>query len=456
MNLNNMKNPYARPAPKNMQPMSKVAQKQFSNKAAARAAADKNRQLKKDDDKIRKIQNNKYIEHEHLDKIGEIALHYGFTPMKSPEIKKTDVDSCKAFADHDYIDDEEDHAQLPLHAEEKVALLRMYAEGNMQSMPQPIMLYFKDSFRRKESSRYHRYADLEIMGNSKSIAEATLIHVARIMLSEEGYNNISVDINSIGDKDSINKFNHDLTAHYRKHINDMHPECRQLFKKDPFVLLTCQNDKCKKINETAPKSLNFLSEGSRNHFKETLEYLEVMEIPYRINNNLIGNRQYCTETIFTITNLNHAGKSDKTDEHKILAVGVRYDGLAKKIGMKKEIQGVGLSILVKGNKPDLRKEVKKTRRPQASFVQLGFESKLLSLGVLELLRTAKVPVYQALAKDRLGAQVSTIEKNHIPLTIIMGQKEAIEKCVIVRDTETHAQNSVPLQELADYMRKLDL
>ena len=70
MNLNNMKNPYAQPAPKNAQPMSKAAQKQFSTKAAARAAADKNRQMKKDDDKIRKIQNNKYIEHEHLDKIG--------------------------------------------------------------------------------------------------------------------------------------------------------------------------------------------------------------------------------------------------------------------------------------------------------------------------------------------------------------------------------------------------
>jgi len=36
--------------------------------------------------------------------------------------------------------------------------------------------------------------------------------------------------------------------------------------------------------------------------------------------------------------------------------------------------------------------------PQTSFVQLGFESKLLSLGVLELLRQAKIPVYQASPK----------------------------------------------------------
>jgi histidyl-tRNA synthetase len=65
-----------------------------------------------------------------------------------------------------------------------------------------------------------------------------------------------------------------------------------------------------------------------------------------------------------------------------------------------------------------------------------------------------VAVYQSLAKDRLGAQVSMIEKNRIPFTIIMGQKEAMEKSVIVRNTETHAQDTVLLIELVEYMRKL--
>jgi len=459
---------------KNKNVKNKQSLKQPIKNAQSQRQAQKNAQLQsahrenqRSEDRSRALQKNKFIDHEHLDKIGEIALHYGFNPAKSPEIKKSDLDAAKNLIESDFIDDEENHDRLPLHVEEKVALLRMYAENNMHNMPQPVMMYFKDPFKKNSKSDpkgYHRYADLEIIGNSKSIAEATLIHVARVMLRDEGYENISVDVNSIGDKDSIAKFHHDLTGYYRKNINDMHPECRQLFKKDPFALLSCNNEHCRKINEGAPKSLSFLSESSRNHFKETLEYLEVLGIPYRINNNLIGNRQYCTETIFTIINADHAvaaeksekpasGKSGQGHDHKILAVGVRYDGLAKKIGMKKEIQGAGLSILVKGNKSELRKEVKKTKRPQASFVQLGFESKLLSLGVLELLRQARIPVYQALAKDRLGAQVSMIEKHHIPLTIIMGQKEAIEKCVIVRDTETHAQDSVLLCELADYMRK---
>ena len=400
----------------------------------------------------------KFTVYEHLDKIGEIPVYYGFTPSQSPSIKKIDIDQAKSLLDGDYIDDEEEvRARLPLHVEEKIALLRMYQDENLYSLPQPVLLYFKEPFKGaiKKSSDYHRYCDLEVIGNSRSIAEATLIETAKIMLAEEGYKNICVEINSIGDKDSIARYTRDLTNFYRKNMNDMHPECRELLKKDAFDLLGCQNEKCRKLNEMAPRSMNFLSESSRQHFEEVLEYLEVLDIPYKINNHLIGNRKYCTETVFSITNSDYDKKTAKNGEHKILAIGVRYNGLAKKVALKRDVQGVGISLLIKGNHADLRKEIKKIKKPFASFVQLGFESKLLSLSVIESLRQVKIPLNLSLAKDRLGAQVSVVEKNCLPYYIIMGKKEAIDKTAIVRNIDTHAQDIVPLDELAKYMKKLE-
>src|SRR5579872_6725525 len=113
-------------------------------------------------------------------------------------------------------------------------------------------------------------------------------------------------------------------------------------KKDPFELLGCTNEKCRKMNEEAPRSMNFLSEASRIHFQEVLEYLEALGIPYKINNHLIGNRKYCTETVFSITNLDYQKSKARKGEHKVLAIGVRYDGLAKKINLKRDVQGVGI------------------------------------------------------------------------------------------------------------------
>ncbi len=396
----------------------------------------------------------KFIQYDHLDKIGEIAVYYGFTPMKSPGIIKQDLDAAKDILEGDYVDDEtERHGKLPLHAEEKIAVMRMYQEHDLQSLPQPVMMYFKDPCRGAiKKSGYHRYADLEILGSSGAIAEATLIQAARVMLMEQGYGSTAVEINSIGDRDSIARFARELTAYYRKNINSMTPECRQLMKRDVFELLASHAPGARELNEHAPRAMDFLSETSKRHLEETLEYLEALKIPYTINNALIGNRKYCTETIFTIVNTEIADKKGKLQ--RVLALGVRYNGLAKRLAMKRDIPGVGISLLVPDSDPRLRKPVKKMRRPVASFIQLGLESKLISLEIIESLRQVKVPLYLSLAKDRLGAQVSSVEKYHTPYIIVMGKKEAVERTAIVRKTETHAQEIVTLELLPKHMKKI--
>jgi histidyl-tRNA synthetase len=397
---------------------------------------------------------SKFINYDNLDKIGEVAVYYGFTPTKSPTVSKADIAVAKELIDNEQPHGDNDYpGNLSFHAEEKVALIRMYSEANMYDLPQPVMLYFKDPCKGSlKTAKYNRYADFEILGTSGSIAEATLIQAARSMLVEEGYKNIAVEINSIGDKDSIARFVRELTSYYRKHINEMTPECRQLFKQDPFSLLSSTDESCAMLNASAPRAMDFLSETSRQHLEETLEYLEALHIPYSINNGLIGNRSYCTETVFALINTD---ENRDSKEPRILAIGTRYNGLAKRLGMKRDVHGVGLSILIKGDNTDLRKTVLKMKRPIASFVQLGMDSKLLCLDIIERLRHANIPLYLSLAKDRLGAQVSSIEKYHTPYVIVVGKKEAVEKTAIVRHSDTHSQSIVPLSELQDYMKKIE-
>lgn len=401
-----------------------------------------------------KEKKTKFVPCDHLDRIGEIAIYYGFTPTKSPNITSADIDIAKDILENDSIADETSkHGRLPLHAEEKVALMRKYHDEDMQSLPQPILLYFKDPFKSPiKKSGYPRYAELEILGPSGSIAEATLIQTARTILAEEGYTNTTVQINSAGDRDSMAKFTRELTSYYRKNINSMPTECRQLFKDDPFELLSSNLESCKTLNEQAPKSMDFLSENSRRHLEELLEYFEVLNIPYTINNSLVANKKYFCETIFNIVKTED--EPNKKDQH-ILAVGMRYGGLSKRLGMKRDVQGVGISLLIKPQKAESRKPLAKVKRPIACFVQLGMESKLLSLGVIESLRQVKIPLKLSLAKDRLGAQVSSVEKFNAPYTIVMGKKEAVERNVIVRESETRAQEIVSLDDLPKHMKKLE-
>ncbi len=396
---------------------------------------------------------SKFITYENLDKIGEVAVYYGFSPMKSPAVSKQDIGLAKDLLENEYPHTPDDYpGNLSFHAEEKIALVRNYIENNMHALPQPVMIYIKDTYKGSlKGDKYNRYADLEILGPSGSIAEATLIQATKAMLAEEGFTNTCVEINSIGDKDSINKFVRELTQYYRKKINDMTPDARQLFKKDPLLLLSSKDPGCTEINASAPRAMDFLSESSRKHLEETLEYLEALNIPYTINNGLIGNKSFCTETIFAIIDAGTTGSKSQ----KILAIGTRYNGLAKKLNMKRDIQGVGMSLLIKGSKNDLRKTINKVKRPIASFVQLGIESKLLALNIIEMLRQSNIPLHLSLAKDRLGAQVSTVEKHKTPYVIVMGKKEAVDKTAIVRHVDTHSQDIIPIHELSKHMKKVE-
>ena len=56
----------------------------------------------------------------------------------------------------------------------------------------------------------------------------------KVVLSEEGYKNLRVDINCIGDKESINAYARELTNYARKFDADLSNELRQSIKKDVF------------------------------------------------------------------------------------------------------------------------------------------------------------------------------------------------------------------------------
>lgn len=395
---------------------------------------------------------NKFTVHKNLEVSGEIAIYYGFNPIDISEIKKIDIDNCKNLIDGDVIEDEgeEIHTLLPLHVEEKAAILRTYVEKNMISLPQPVMLYIKGQFknsREKKISSYPRYCDLEIVGSSRSISEAILIQTALVILTNEGYKDVCVEINSIGDKDSLARFTKELTNYYKKNIAEIPAHCREAFKRDVFELLNCTNEKCHTLKESAPKSITYLGEASRTHFKEVLEYLEALGIPYQINSNLIGNKKYCSETIFEIIDVSQKAKGQNT-----LALGVRYDGLSKKIGFKKELGGVGISLLIKRKNKEAKKTIK-IKKPTLYFIQLSFEAKCQSLKVIEILRQAKIPVYQSLGKDKMAAQIGVSEKLTITHTLLMGKKEAMEQSVIIRNMEHRSQETIPIKNLVSYLRK---
>jgi len=244
----------------------------------------------------------------------------------------------------------------------------------------------------------------------------------------------------------MNRFCRELANHYRKHISVLSNHCRQAMKTDIFKVYECDDEKCRPVHESAPNPINFLSELSRQHFREVLEYLESLDIAYKIHNGLICDRNMWTQTAFEIR---------EVETNTLLATGMRYNGISKKLGYRKEIGAVGVTVSYKKTKEEaLFNRNRPGKAPKVYFVQLGFEAKLKSLEVIEMLRKANIPLAQSIGKDKISGQIQSAENSKIPHTIIMGQKEARDNSVIVREMTTRHQETIPLAKLPEYLKKI--
>jgi histidyl-tRNA synthetase len=414
---------------------------------------------------MRDIMNQEYYNFQgFFEKAQEVAVYYGFKPIETPILEHEDVFTSGIGEGTDIIDKEiyslktkgGDH--LALRPEHTAPLMRAYIEHGMQNVPQPVLFYqYGPSFRHDnpQAGRFRQFwqFDLDSLGSDKSIMDALVIKAGMSILKEAGAENLSIDINSIGDKECRGAYIKELVSYYKKHLSSLPPIDRERLKKNPLRILDSKDPKTKEINENAPDSVSFLCASCKKHFKEVLEYLEEMGIQYNINKNLVRGLSYYTRTVFEV--IEEKGGEDGTPI--TIGGGGRYDYLARQIGSKKDVPAVGFSIGVdrvvssswyKKLAPRIMK------KPKIYFIQLGAEAKLKSLNIIEILRKAHIPIAQSLSKDSLGAQLAIAEKLQIPYALIFGQKEALEDSVIVRDMSNRSQNTVKLSKLLDYLKDI--
>ena len=414
---------------------------------------------------MRDLMNEEYYSFQgFFEKAQEVAVYYGFKPIETPILEHEEIFTTGIGEGTDIVDKEmytlktKGGDYLALRPEHTAPLVRAYIEHGMQNVPQPVMFYqYGPVFRhdKPQRGRYRQFwqFDLDSLGNDKSIMDALVIKAGMTILEEAGATNLTIDINSIGDKECRNVYLKELTGYYRKHISNLPSIDRERLKTNPLRILDSKEEKTKEINEGAPDSVSFLCVSCKKHFKEVLEYLEEMDISYNINKNLVRGLSYYTRTVFEI--IETGGGEDGTS--LTLAGGGRYDYLARLIGSKRDVPAVGISIGVDriiGSIWYKKLTPRILKKPKIYFIQLGSEAKLKSLNIIEILRKAHISIAQSLSKDSLGSQLAIAEKLAIPYAIIFGVKEAIDNSVIVRDMSNRSQDTVKLDKLLEYLKEL--
>jgi histidyl-tRNA synthetase len=413
---------------------------------------------------MRDIIDEKYYQFQgFFEKAQEVAVYYGFKPIETPIVEQEEVFTSAIGVGTDVVDKEMytlrtkggDH--LAIRPEHTAGLMRSYIEHGMQSLPQPLLFYsYGPSFRHDnpQKGRYRQFYqfDMDVLGSEKSILDALVIKTTWTILEEAGAKDLSVDINSIGDKDCRASYIRELTNYYKKNMSILPAIDRERLKTNPLRILDSKEEKTIELNQNAPDTLSHLCPACKKHFKEVLEYLEEMEIPYTINKCLVRGLSYYTRTVVEIMITD-----EETGKKITIAGGGRYDYLGKQLGSKKDVPAVGIAIGVDRvvEAPWFAKLAPRiSKKPKIYFIQLGFDAKLKSLNVIEILRKGKIPIAQSISKDNLSTQLATAERLGMRYAIIFGQKEALENSVIFRDMSNRSQDTVKITKLLEYIKNL--
>lgn len=371
------------------------------------------------------------------------AIYFGFKISEPKEVLTEDIRLAKTlYKEKGFLHDN----LFPI--EELVANLRHFKEREEDSMSPMLAIHegvASGSHTKHRNKTGEELISLHILGVETSIAEALAIKTTEAILHENGYKNVYFKINDLGGKTAQNKFSKEGTAYFRKYIVNLTPDDRQLFKESLHQLITKTKNIDDELFQNSPKPMDFLGDETRKNLSELLEFLEALETPHEINGFLLGEPNYSSDTVFEV--------SDEATG-KILGYGTRYDLLARKIGIRKDIPALSVLIRVKKTKTAGAKTIQKVKEPSLFLIQVGYTAKIKALKIIDDLRKAGIAVKHAIYRDKLSSQIIYAKKYPHDYDLIIGHKESIENSVIVRDSQGRSQRTVKISDLVEHLKGL--
>ncbi|KKR85503.1 MAG: Histidine-tRNA ligase [Candidatus Azambacteria bacterium GW2011_GWE1_42_9] len=395
-------------------------------------------------------------------KVGkELALFYGFETIETPILEHAELFKKGIGLNTDVVGHEMYTLKtkggdfLALRPELTASVVRAYIENGFANQPQPIKFFHFGPVFRHESSQSGRYrqfhqADFDIIGEVDPVVDAQVIQSVYAVLSELGLKGLSVHINSIGDRSCWNKYRDELKSYYRNKLNHLCKNCKNRYKENPLRMLDCKDEGCAVLKASAPNSVDFLDKSCHDHFKLVLEFLDELNIPYVLDPYLVRGLDYYTRTVFEIM------PEDASGSQITLASGGRYDYLVAQLGGK-PAPAVGGSIGIERAVNEMRRQDVKVNavkpRTRIFLAQIGDLAKKKSLKLFEEFRKNNIGASESFGRDSIKAQLRVADRLGAELALIIGQKEALDNTVILREMQSGTQEIIPIAKIIDAVKK---
>ncbi len=387
----------------------------------------------------------------HLSLIGRA---YGFTQVETPIIEEektyTDYFKDQPLVLGRTIFTQLGSKSLALRSSVLPSLLRYYAHHKIfENKPMSKWFYAGNIIEQDERQAAHMgyQFGFEVLGTFNHLSEAQVISAIWEFLQRLGLEGVELEINTMGDAGVQSAYQGILRDYLKNKDFDLCEDCIGHLSGHVTNVLRCKNLTCQLVVAEAPSILDYLDEGSKLQFTNILEALDELSIPYHLNQYYAGPHG-TSRTNFVI-------KYSNDKETIIIGEGAHHESLLKNISGK-ALPAFGfignLAAIVKAMEMG-NIEVEKDCSNEVFLVPLGELAAKKSLRLFRDLVSNNIKVNDHFGSEGVKNQLKAAQEFKAPIALIMGQKEAMDEMVILRDVKSGMQEVFPYEKIIDEVHK---
>jgi histidyl-tRNA synthetase len=344
---------------------------------------------------------------------------------------------------------------MTLRPEGTAGVVRAVIENNLvaQEGSRQKLYYIGPNFRyerpQKGRLRQHHQFGVEAFGIAEPEQDVECILLQLDFYRRCGLKDLSLSINSLGDKESKRRHREALVKFLTPKVGELSEESQRRLNENPLRILDSKDPRDQSAVVGAPPAIESLSESSRVHFERIQAMVKERSVTFSVNPNLVRGLDYYTGTVWEVT-------TSGLGSQNAIGGGGRYDNLVEDLGGR-PTPGLGFGCGLERLLMALESQqitIHDPRKPLVCLVSHGSAAKQAAWNLLAELRAAGIAADMDLANRSMKAQFKIADREAARFCLILGDDELAKNEVKLKNLKTGEESSIPKTEIISRLQSV--
>lgn len=393
-----------------------------------------------------------YIE----EKARDICRRFNYREIRTPIFEQTSLFERGVGETTDIVEKEmytfkdKGERSMTLRPEGTAGVVRSYLQHKLYGEPDLTKLYYIGPMFRYErpqagrQRQFHQFG-IEAFGAQNPAIDAEVIVLGYQFCKELGLQEVTVEINSVGNPASRAAYRDKLLNFLNPMKESLCADCQSRIERNPLRVLDCKVDQDK--FDDAPSILDSLDEECTTHFEQVKAYLTAMEVDYSVNHRLVRGLDYYTHTAFEY-------KAQGIGAIDTIGGGGRYNSLIEQMDGP-STPGIGFGIGLERIALILEKQgvnIPAIKPLDVYFVALGEAAEREITTQLFKLRQAGLSAERDYLGRKMKAQFGSADRMKARYTAVLGDNELERGEIALKSMDTGEQRTIKLSDLVSELQ----